>query len=144
MKRTALICTAAVKGKRLAPGVAYLGIPNILTSKSDSSFSLDDIQNAWNCVASNVIKKAANEYVASVKSGKAKDEALERTSQSRFVAAKVHTTGYIFRMCRESVEELEDCEETSLLRTVCRLYGLWQIEEQQGYFLKCERCPFRR
>lgn len=67
---------------------------------------------------------------------------MEKTSQSRFVAAKVHVTGYIFNMFKTSVEEMEDSEETRLLHSVCRLYGLWQIEEQQGYFLKCERIRY--
>ena len=69
---------------------------------------------------------------------------MERTSQSRFIAAKVHVIGYIFGMFKQSVQEMEDqeSEETRLLATVCMLYGLWQIEEQQGYFLKCVcDCP---
>ncbi|WWD19387.1 hypothetical protein CI109_103847 [Kwoniella shandongensis] len=126
----------AIKGKKLAPGVAYLNDPAILTAKSDSSLSLSDIQRAWQCVAANVIKKAAEEYVSHLKSGKSKDQAMEICSQSRFIAAKVHTVGYIFRLFREAVEEMDDNEETKLLKTVARLYGLWQIEEQQGYFLK--------
>ncbi|CAD6585144.1 MAG: fatty-acyl coenzyme A oxidase [Tremellales sp. Tagirdzhanova-0007] len=61
---------------------------------------------------------------------------MERTSQSRFIAAKLHTTGYIFGMFKEAIEEMDDCAETRSLATVCRLYGLWQIEEQLGFFLK--------
>ncbi|ORY32176.1 acyl-coenzyme A oxidase I [Naematelia encephala] len=127
---------AAVKGKRLAPGVAYLGIPNILTAKSDSSLSLADIQKAWSCVAANVVKKATEEYLVHLKAGKTKDEAMERCSQSRFIAAKLHTVGYIFAMFSAAVEEMPNNPETDVLKTVCRLYGLWQIEELQGYFLK--------
>ncbi|WVQ95274.1 hypothetical protein IAU59_002369 [Kwoniella sp. CBS 9459] len=127
---------AAIKGKKLAPGVAYLNDSSIRTAKSDSQLDLKDIQRAWSCVAFNVIKKAAEEYVALLKSGKTKDEAMERCSQSRFIAAKLHTTGYIFRLFKEAVEEMDDNEESRILRTIARLYGLWQIEEQQGYFLK--------
>lgn len=129
---------AAIKGKRLAPGVAYLSIPNILTAKSDSSLSLADILKAFQCVAANVTKKAAEEYVALLKSGKAKDQAMETCSQSRFIAAKMHTLGYIFGMFKEAVEEMDDSNETKVLATVCRLYGLWVIDEQAGHFLKCE------
>jgi acyl-CoA oxidase len=128
----------AVKGKKLASGVAYLAQPNILTTKSDSSLSLSDIQQAWNVVAANVVKKAAVEYAALIKSGKNKDEAMELCSQSRFIAAKLHTIGYIFGMFRLAVEDMEEGEERKVFEIVCRLYGLWQIEEQQGYFLKCE------
>lgn len=130
--------SAAIKGKKLAPGVRYLGLPGILTAKSDSSLSLTDILKGFNCVSTNVVKKAAEEYVALLKSGKTKDEAMEKCSQSRFVAAKVHTFGYIFGMFKEAIEEMEDSRETEVLKTVCRLYGLWVIEEQQGYFLKCK------
>ena len=130
---------AAIKGKRLAPGVAYLGVPGILTAKSDSSLSLADIQKAWSCVAANVVKKAAEEYVGNLKSGKTKDEAMERCSQSRFIAAKIHTYGYIFSMFKEAVEEMEQGPETETLSKVCKLYGLWLVEEQQGQFLKCKQ-----
>lgn len=77
------------KGKRLAPGVAYLARPSILSAKSSGSLDLDDIDQAWACVASNVIKKAAAEFAGHVKDGKNKDEAFERCSQTRFVAAKL-------------------------------------------------------
>ena len=106
--------------------------------KSDGSLSLKDIQTAWSCVAANVIKKANEEYLAHLKGGKAKDVAMEKTSQSRFIAAKLHTFGYIFNMFREALDEMPQGEERKVLEGVCRLYGLWQIEEQQGYFLKCE------
>jgi acyl-CoA oxidase len=129
---------AATRGKKLAPGVAYLGQPGILTSKSDGSLSLADIQRAWQCVAANVIKRSADEYVGLLKSGKKKDEAMEQCSQARFVAAKVHTVNYIFNMYKEAVEEMDaQAQETKVLATVCRLYGLWQVEEMQGYFVRC-------
>ena len=114
-----------------------------MTAKSDSSLSLEDIQKGFNCVAANVVKKAAEEYVALLKSGKTKEEAMEKCSQSRFVAAKVHTYGYMLAMFKEAIEEMEDRDsnETKVLETLCRLFGLWVIEEQQGYFLKCECSP---
>lgn len=129
---------AAKKGKKLAPGVAYLGNPATLTAKSDGSLSHPDIQRGFDCVSANAIKKAAEEYVKLLKSGKTKDEAMESCSQSRFVAAKLHTMGSMFRMYREAVEEMDDSDETKVLKTVCTLYGLWQMEELQGAFLKCK------
>ncbi|ODN77299.1 acyl-CoA oxidase [Cryptococcus wingfieldii CBS 7118] len=126
----------AMKGKKLVSGVAFLNDRSVLTATSDSSLSLTDIQRAWHCVAANVIKKAAEEYLSLMKDGKTKEEAMEACSQSRFVAAKVHVIGYIFGMFREAVEESGKGPETEVLESVCKLYGLWQIEEQQGYFLK--------
>lgn len=134
---SSVLMLAAIKKRRLAPGVAYMGIPNVLQLKSDSSLSLTDIQSAWSCVAANVVKKANEEYLSHLKSGIAKDVSMEKTSQSRFIAAKLHTFGYIFNMFREAVGEMESGPERDVMEEVCRLYGLWQIEEQQGYFLKC-------
>jgi acyl-CoA oxidase len=130
--------SAASKGKKLAPGVAYLGNPATRTAKSDGSLNHIDIQRGFDCVAANGIKKAAEEYVKLLKSGKSKDEAMEMCSSSRFVAAKLHTMGSMFRMYREAVEEMPETDESKVLKTVCTLYGLWQMEELQGAFLKCE------
>ena len=85
-----------------------------------------------------MVKKAAEEYVALTKSGKTKEEAMEKCSQSRFIAAKLHTYGYIYGMFKEAIGELEQTNERKTLEAVCRLYGLWVIEEQQGFFLKCK------
>lgn len=129
----------AVKNKKkLAPGVAYLGFPGILTAKSDSLLSTEDVLKGFQCVSANIIRKAADEYVALLKQGKNKDEAMEICSQSRFIAAKLHTVGYIFKMFKEAVAELGDGKEKETLTEVCALYGLWQAEELQAYFLKCQ------
>lgn len=109
-----------------------------MNSKSDGSLSHVDIQRGFDCVAGNAIKKAAEEYVKLLKSGKAKDVAMEGCSSSRFVAAKLHTMGSMFRMYREAVEEMPVTDESKVLKTVCTLYGLWQMEELQGAFLKCK------
>lgn len=113
-----------------------------MTAKSDGSLSHIDIQRGFDCVSANAIKKAAEEYVKYLKSGKSKDVAMESCSQSRFVAAKLHTMGSMFRMYREAVEEMEVTDESKVLKTVCTLYGLWQMEELQGAFLKCELIKF--
>jgi hypothetical protein len=47
------------------------------------------IDDAWACVAANVVKNAADKYEAYLGEGKGKEEALEMCSQERFVAAKV-------------------------------------------------------
>jgi hypothetical protein len=43
----------------------------------------------------------------------------------------------IFRMFRRACDEQEGGPEKQLLSDICRLYGLWQIEEQGASFLKC-------
>jgi hypothetical protein len=86
----------AIRGKKLAPGVAYLSTPDTLTAKSSGgSLDLQDIDKGWACIAANVVKKAAEDYAAFLKDGKSKNQAMEMCSQSRFIAAKMHTIGYV-------------------------------------------------
>ncbi|KAJ9110296.1 hypothetical protein QFC19_001699 [Naganishia cerealis] len=126
----------AQKGKPLAPGVAYMSEKANLTAKSDGKLDLADIDRAWACVAANVVKKAAADFASHAASGISKAEAMEMCSQSRFIAAKLHTIGYIFRMFRQACNEQEEGPEKQVLTDICRLYGLWQIEEQGASFLK--------
>lgn len=85
----------AQKGKPLAPGVAYMSDKANLTAKSDGKLDLADIDRAWACVAANVVKKAASDYASHAAKGVSKAEAMEMCSQSRFIAAKLHTIGYV-------------------------------------------------
>lgn len=126
----------ATQGAQLPSGVAYLSNEATLTAKSDGSLSLDDIERGWDCVAANAAKKAAYEYAGWRKNGKSKDEAHEACSSSRFIAAKLHTFGYIFKMFKAAVTEMPPSAETSTLTTVAKLYGLWQLEQNEGVFLK--------
>lgn len=91
----------AKAGVELPNGVAYLNkLPGVLTTKCASpsvAASLETMDAAFDCVAANVVQKAHDAYETHLKAGKAKDEALEMCSQERFIAAKVHTTGYMFR-----------------------------------------------
>lgn len=86
---------SASRGKPLPPGVSYLASPETLTLKSNSKLDLDDIDKGWACVAANAVKKAAADYARELGKGLSKDEAMERCSQSRFIAAKLHTIGYV-------------------------------------------------
>ena len=86
---------SASRGKQLPPGVSYLSSPSTLTNKSNSNLDLEDIDRGWACVAANVVKKAAGDYARELAKGQSKDEAMEKCSQSRFIAAKLHTIGYV-------------------------------------------------
>ncbi|KAL7416641.1 putative acyl-coenzyme A oxidase I [Mrakia frigida] len=125
-----------LKGKKLAPGVAFLARPGVLTAKSNGKLDLEDIDQAWACVVTNLTKKVAADYAKRVKAGTSKEVAMEAVSQGRFVAAKLHTTGYIFRMFRSAAEGAPAGPEQDVLLMICKLYGLHQIEEQAGAFLK--------
>jgi acyl-CoA oxidase len=82
-------------------GTSYLNeLSTILTSKAPASTPVTDLgvlQQAWDCVSANVVKKAHESFEEAMKTGIEREEALEKCSQERFVAAKVHTTGYLYR-----------------------------------------------
>lgn len=71
----------AVRGKKLAPGVAYLSSPETLSLKSSGALDLEDINQGWACVAANVVKKASGDYSDLLGRGLSKDEAMEKCSQ---------------------------------------------------------------
>lgn len=80
--------------------MSYLARPSVLTATSTGTLDLDDIDAGWGTVAANLVKKVAGDFEADVAAGKNKETAMEACSQARFVAAKVHTVGYIFRAVR--------------------------------------------
>ncbi|KAK4051733.1 fatty-acyl coenzyme A oxidase [Microbotryomycetes sp. JL221] len=135
----------ASKGEKLPGGTAYLnGLPGVLkiTCPSDDKvMDPETLDQAWACISANVVKNAADRYDQFLKEGKEKEEALEMCSQERFVAAKIHTSGYIYRQFKAGVQELARSEDASngvikTLEKVCALYGAWSIEENAGPFLK--------
>ncbi|GAA5973030.1 hypothetical protein JCM8115_005984 [Rhodotorula mucilaginosa] len=136
----------ALKGIRLPGGSAYLnGLPGVLTTScpsDDATLRLDTLEQAWDCVSANVVRQAFEKYQEALKVQKlTREEALEACSQERFVAAKVHTAGYLYRMFHDAVIELSKTEPASngvvkTLDDICRLYGCWAIEENAAYFLK--------
>ncbi|GAA5930829.1 hypothetical protein JCM10213_003920 [Rhodosporidiobolus nylandii] len=137
----------AVKGVKTGGGSAYLNaLPSILTAScpSDSAtLELGTLQQAWDCVSASLVKAAHDAFEAARKKGLGKEEALEKCSQERFVAAKVHTAGYLYRMFHEALVELAKTENPSngVVRTlddICRLYGCWAIEENAAHFLKAK------
>jgi len=88
----------------LPGGLSYLNsLPEVLTTACPSdaaTLELDTLQAGWDCVSANVVKQAHDKFEEALKSGggaKNREEALELCSQERFVAAKVHTAGYLFR-----------------------------------------------
>lgn len=152
----------AFRGRKLAPGVAYMADPTTLSAQSSGKLDLEDVDRGWACVAANVVRKAAEDFAGFQKQGISKDEAMERCSQSRFVAAKMHTIGYvsgqdlltlrtnwsdendispclqIYRLFKQACEQAPAGPERDVLVKLCKLYGLWQVEEQGAAFLKCE------
>ncbi|CEQ40207.1 SPOSA6832_01809, partial [Sporobolomyces salmonicolor] len=135
----------ALRGATLPGGTSYLNsLPAILTASCPSdaaTLELATLEQAWACVAANVVRKAHEAFEEARKGGLEREEALEQCSQQRFVAAKVHTAGYLFRMFHEALVELAKTEPpsngvVSTLNDICRLYGCWAIEENAAHFLK--------
>ena len=83
----------AKDGKKLADGVSYLNdLQRSLNAKCPSDEAapdMDVMDEAWKCVAANVVQKAAVDFQKHVKAGQHKEVAFELCSQERFIAAKV-------------------------------------------------------
>ncbi|GAA6009547.1 hypothetical protein JCM10207_003821 [Rhodosporidiobolus poonsookiae] len=135
----------ALKGTKVPGGTSYLNeLPSVLSAScpSDSAaVDLATLERAWDCVSANVVKAAHDAFEAARKKGLGREEALEKCSQERFVAAKVHTAGYLYRMFKQALIELSKTEDHSngvvkTLDDICRLYGCWAIEENAAHFLK--------
>ncbi|PWN52557.1 acyl-CoA oxidase [Violaceomyces palustris] len=132
----------AREGKKLSSGTGYLNnIEKVLAGKcpSDAALdTLDGIDAGWATVAAHAVKKAADDYEARIKAGRSKEQAFEDCSQVRFVAASIHTSGYIFRQFRHAVERLESRGDgvKEHLEILAKFYGLWQMEEKAAFFLR--------
>ncbi|KAK0525336.1 fatty-acyl coenzyme A oxidase [Tilletia horrida] len=130
------------KGKKLAAATSYMNdIEKVLAAKcaGESELStLSGIEAGWATVAAHAVKKAAEDFEALVNSGKSRDQAFEACSQVRFVAASIHSSGYIFRQFKQAVERLDDAGDgvRKNLELVSKLYGLWQMEEKAAFFLR--------
>ncbi|CAD6940681.1 unnamed protein product, partial [Tilletia controversa] len=130
-------------GKKFSDATAYMNdIETVLKAKcagNEALNTLEGIEEGWATVAAHAVKKAAEDYVALVKAGKNKDEAFEACSQVRFVAASIHSSGYIYRQFKQAVERLPADAKDGVrqkLEVVAKLYGLWQMEEKAAFFLR--------
>ncbi|KAL9937191.1 hypothetical protein V8E36_003600 [Tilletia maclaganii] len=134
---------AKQKGKKFSEATSYMNdIETVLKKKCSGEKELNTlagIEAGWATVAAAAVKKAAEDFEGLVKSGKSRDEAFEICSQVRFVAASIHSSGYIFRQFKQAVERLpEDAKDgvRTNLEIVAKLYGLWQMEEKAAFFLR--------
>jgi len=132
----------SLDGKKLSQGFAYLNdIETVLAQKCKGDAELDTlegIEQGWATVAAAAVKKAGEDYRALLKAGKSRDQALEECSQVRFVAASVHTAGFIFRQFKAAVEAVKDKGDgvKKHLEILAKFYGLWQMEEKAAFFLR--------
>lgn len=132
----------AQQGKKLSSGNFYLNdLEKRLKAKCAGEADLDSlegIEQGWATVAAHAVKKAADDFEALLKEGKSRDQAFEECSQSRFVAASVHTSGYIYRQFKSAIDKMEKKEDhvKDHLEMLAKFYGLWQMEEKAAFFLR--------
>ncbi|KAG0083465.1 fatty-acyl coenzyme A oxidase, partial [Podila epicladia] len=92
----------ALAGKTQPEGVSYLNnLASLLNlgcgvKSNEGILNFDIIQEAWNVVTANVVKKAGDDFENSIKQGLSPEAAYEECSQARLAAAKIHSFGYIF------------------------------------------------
>ncbi|KAF9332030.1 fatty-acyl coenzyme A oxidase [Podila minutissima] len=131
----------ALAGKTQPEGVSYLNnLASLLNlgcavKSNEDILSFDIIQEAWNVVTANVVKKAGDDFENSIKQGLSPEAAYEECSQARLAAAKIHSFGYIFRRFAQAVKSAPEGLRP-ILTKVCFLYGLYSIEQNSGFFLQ--------
>ncbi|KAG0026414.1 fatty-acyl coenzyme A oxidase [Podila clonocystis] len=131
----------ALAGKAQPEGVSYLNNLDSLLNlgcgvkSNEGILNFDIIQEAWNVVTANVVKKAGDDFENSIKQGLSPEAAYEECSQARLAAAKIHSFGYIFRRFAQAVKSAPEGLRP-ILAKVCFLYGLYSIEQNSGFFLQ--------
>ncbi|KAF9574305.1 fatty-acyl coenzyme A oxidase [Mortierella alpina] len=131
----------ALAGKAQPEGVDYLNhLDTLLTQgcavkTNEEILNFDIIQQAWGVVTANVVKKAGDDFDASLKQGMNPETAYEECSQARLAAAKIHSFGYVFRRFAQAVKSAPEGLRP-ILTKVCFLYGLYSIEQNAGFFLQ--------
>ncbi|WFD01322.1 acyl-CoA oxidase [Malassezia yamatoensis] len=129
-------------GKKQGEALNYLNhMDETLNSKCSSFEELDSlagIESGFETATAYFVQLAAKEYEDYMSKGSTREQAFEQCSQIRFVAASVHTSLFIFRQFRHAVEKLPESDDgvKKALETLCRFYGLWQIEEKGALFLR--------
>lgn len=131
----------AVKGVKLAAGVSYLNRREALKKSKAGDRDVKDfdvIKEAWAACSVVAVEKAALSFEdAMTNLKKTQDQAYEHTSQLRFLAAQVHTRGFLVTGFLETVEAAP-AEIQKVLKPLALLYALWSMEENSGLFLQAE------
>ncbi|ODV92854.1 hypothetical protein CANCADRAFT_23240 [Tortispora caseinolytica NRRL Y-17796] len=124
--------------KALPSGMEYIALTTKPAVKADASADISSpevIVAAWDAVTSLVVKKAGDAYLAAVKSGKSKLQALESVSQHRFLAAKAHATRFIVNAFYQRLQSAP-ADIKPVLERLFRLYGLFQLEQDNGLLIQ--------
>ncbi|KAJ3302637.1 fatty-acyl coenzyme A oxidase [Kappamyces sp. JEL0829] len=131
------------QGIKQAPGVGYLnGIEQHLKARCfakspEEILDLDMMGSAFWSVAAHVVKKAGEDYQDNRKKGMKEEEAYEDCSSARLFAAKIHSYGYLFHRFKDGLSKAPASLQP-VLKSLCQLYGLYNIAELAGPFLQYE------
>ncbi|WFD35079.1 acyl-CoA oxidase [Malassezia cuniculi] len=129
-------------GKKQGPALNYLNnLEQSLSAKcksTDELLTFEGIKTAFANASAHAVKRAGEMYEGLMKSGVNRETAYEQCSHSRFVAASIHTSGFIFNQFVSAVEHEKESDNgvKKALATLCTLYGLWQIEEKASFFFR--------
>ncbi|KAL1918951.1 uncharacterized protein VTP21DRAFT_2332 [Calcarisporiella thermophila] len=131
----------AIKGNKFSTAVGYLNNLSSLIGKrcpakrNEDLANFDIIADAWDTVTAQVVRKAGEDFEEALKQNMTSDEAYEHCSQARLYAARIHTQGYLFKQFRDGIRNAP-AELAPALGHLCRLYGLYAIDENAGAFLQ--------
>jgi acyl-CoA oxidase len=140
----------AKSGKAQTGGVSYLNrLSSLLNSSCNATkptelLKFDIIEEAYNVVSGNIVKKAGEYFEEGIKNGMSEDESYEHCckkiflnflAQIRLYAAKMHSYGYLFNRFKDAVVKAPSSLRP-ILAQLCQLYGLYNIAENCGAFLQ--------
>lgn len=127
------------KKKVLPSGIAYLnGLTEILKQKCPKGANVSDtkiLSEAMDVTCANAVMMAGEEFEKFKSQGKSEEEAYEKSSIQRFVAAKLHCYNYIYKRFLDACEKCP-IEIKEILSKLCNLYALHSISENAGWFLQ--------
>jgi acyl-CoA oxidase len=130
------------KGIQQAPGVGYLnGLEDVLKRRcqvktKEEMMDIDMLGEAYWVVAGHVVQQAGKEFHDLVTKGISDEEAFEQCSQARLRAAKIHSFGYLYHRFKDGIQKAPPVLY-EILKSLCLLYGLYNITELSGPFLQC-------
>ncbi|KAK9475506.1 acyl-CoA oxidase-domain-containing protein [Dipodascopsis tothii] len=128
----------AKKGRPMPNDVKYIESIAVLVESSAGSRSLISeqvLRESWSAVAATVVKKAGESFLAYRAKGLSVDEAFEETSQHRFLAARIHTRGYMVHKFFDRIAGAGS-EIKPILSSLATLFALYSIEKDSGLFLQ--------
>lgn len=127
----------AARGQQCVGFMSYLNKPVRQRSELDETLTFSDLNLAYEHTAVRLIKVAATRMQSLMKGGMAMEDARNKCSVPMVNAAKAHCQMYVVKLFSDIVSSPGmDAAVTEVLRTLCRLYAVYGINQRLGDFIQ--------